>query len=152
MNVVDLIQSLTDLNIDLSIKGENLHWRASEGVMTPELHEQIRQHKALIIAYLSSTTSSGPAEIVDEVSFIQVEPLPASGTWREVMMLLPPDWPVPVVEGQWRRLEDGRMVAIYTPETLAWALASVNLLPDGFDFDGYLVQAASLTTDFDPAP
>ena len=44
-------------------------------------------------------------------------------TTDTVRLLLPPATPLPVPEGQWRRLADGGMLVDYTAEELGWALA-----------------------------
>ncbi len=43
--------------------------------------------------------------------------------WTHVTFIWPPDLQIAVVRGQWQRLPDGRIEAIYTREELGMALA-----------------------------
>jgi hypothetical protein len=52
MNALDLLAELKRLNVKLSLAGDKLRLEAPAGVLTPELKEALRQHKAALKALL----------------------------------------------------------------------------------------------------
>ena len=53
MTLLGLLVELKRLNVKLSLAGDKLRLEAPAGVLTPELKEALRQHKAALIALLS---------------------------------------------------------------------------------------------------
>ncbi len=60
MNTLDLLAEFKRLNVKLSLAGDKLRFEAPAGVLTPEIKEALRQHKAALIALLSGR----PVEMV----------------------------------------------------------------------------------------
>jgi len=60
MTPIDLLAELERLNVKVSLAGDKLRLEAPAGVLTPELKEALRQHKAALIALLSGR----PVEMV----------------------------------------------------------------------------------------
>jgi len=60
MTPAELLAKLERLNVKVSLAGDKLRLEAPAGVLTPELKEALRQHKAALIALLSGR----PVEMV----------------------------------------------------------------------------------------
>jgi len=60
MTLLDLLAELNRLNVKLTLAGDKLRLEAPAGVLTPELKETIRQHKAALKALLLGQ----PAEVL----------------------------------------------------------------------------------------
>ncbi len=59
MNLTDLIESLSAKNVELWVDGDNLRYRGSEKILSPELLAQIKQYKPEIIRLLSQSSYNG---------------------------------------------------------------------------------------------
>jgi hypothetical protein len=53
MTPLDLLAELERRNVKVSLAGDKLRLEAPAGVLTPEIKEALRQHKAALIALLS---------------------------------------------------------------------------------------------------
>ena len=53
MTPAELLAKLERLNVKVSLAGDKLRLEAPAGVLTPELKEALRQHKAALMALLS---------------------------------------------------------------------------------------------------
>lgn len=58
MKADDLLLELYQREIYLSREGENLRYRAKPGKLTPELKEAVKEHKAVLLEFLSSSLES----------------------------------------------------------------------------------------------
>lgn len=113
MTLASLLTHLDTAGIALVADGERLRWTAPAGALTPDLRDALRDHKAALLACLKA---GAPAPAL---------PTPRPGSWSEIDLILPPDWPLAAQgeEGKaWRRLPDGRLVATYTPAGLELAI------------------------------
>ncbi|HEX9921540.1 MAG TPA: condensation domain-containing protein, partial [Anaerolineae bacterium] len=58
MNVVEFLATLSEQRVSVWTEGDRLRYRAPEGVLTPVLLEQLKQHKADIVAWLHERDSN----------------------------------------------------------------------------------------------
>ena len=51
-NAIELIEHLKTQGIELALAGENIHYKMSRSILSPEIMERLEQHRTEIIAYL----------------------------------------------------------------------------------------------------
>ncbi len=92
MNIAELLQSLSQQNIELWIEEDKLRFRAPKGALSPEQRMLLKQHKAEILTHLQQEKASTPAEAA-------IPPVTTSSIPRRVQQT-----PVPlsyIQEGIW---------------------------------------------------
>ena len=53
MNIINLVEEVEALGVELSYEGDQLRFRAPQGVMTSELKQRLSTNKSAILQHLS---------------------------------------------------------------------------------------------------
>ncbi|MEW6457620.1 MAG: hypothetical protein AB1441_00900 [Bacillota bacterium] len=96
MNVNELIWELQRRGITLEPAGDKLRWRGPKGAMTPELLDQLRDHKAEVLGLLQQGPDRlFPYPLPETLALGGVDPLDFRYCPERRQMILDPGW--------WRR-------------------------------------------------
>ena len=78
MTLIHLRTLLDHLGVELTARGDKLHYKAAAGVLTPEVKAALAAHKAALLATLAGTDGPGPP--------------PADRGWRRAVATWPVEW------------------------------------------------------------
>ena len=74
MNIINLVEEVEALGVELSYEGDQLRFRAPQGVMTSELKQRLSTNKSAILQHLSEDDATSEL-VVDEAGRHQPFPL-----------------------------------------------------------------------------
>jgi hypothetical protein len=98
MTLVELHALLGRLGVELTARGDRLHYKAPAGVMTPEIRDALTAHKPRLLALLAGVNDQvrpdGPpaVEPARPAGSTDRGPPPADRHWRRIVALWPIDW------------------------------------------------------------
>ena len=98
MTLTELHALLERLGVELSARGERLHYKAPAGVLTPEIKAALAAHRPALLALLARaddrTDPAGPpaSEPPEPVGSDGPGPPPAGRGWRAAVARWPVEW------------------------------------------------------------
>ncbi|MFM6188742.1 NAD(P)-binding protein, partial [Planktothrix sp.] len=132
MRIVEFLSNLNHLGVTIWVEGDKLRYRSPQGVITPDLLEQLKEHKEELIALLREQADNFSSETDYDVAICGGGL--AGLTLARQLKLKQPNLSVVVLDKMARPLpEAGFKVGESTVEVGAFYLANTLQLTDYFD-------------------